>query len=119
MLTKEKNKLDKMWNKTVRDDFKNKCVICGKDKYINIHHFVGRRSLSTRWYIPNGIPLCPSHHTFDYKSAHQSPEHFRETILELWGEKWLTDLMKQSNKVCKSDFETVKKYLEGKLKNYC
>jgi len=113
----EIKKLDKKWGLLIRENFKHKCVICGKPAN-NPHHYYGRRNRSTRWYIENGICLCASCHTFGSRSAHQAPEHFRKDILDKWGEKWLKDLGKQSLKICKSDYETVYKYLEGKLDNY-
>lgn len=63
--------------------------------------------------------LCPEHHTFGLWSAHQNPEYFRSQMLDIRGNKWLKDLTKQSSKTFKGNFETVKKYLEGELKNYC
>lgn len=117
MLRKEIKKLDRLWSKLIRDNFKNKCVLCGNHGN-NPHHYVGRRNRATRWYIENGILLCALHHTFGIKSAHQDPEWFRKQILDIWGNKWLKDLVKRSNKVCKSDYETVKDYLEGNRNNY-
>jgi len=86
---------------------------------LNTHHFVGRRNRSTRWYYPNGIPLCPSHHTFGLQSAHQHPSWFQKEMLLVWGDKWLEDLEEQSLKVCKASFEEVKAYLKGETDNYC
>lgn len=118
MKKSEIKKLDKQWSLRIRNNFNNKCVICSKAGN-NPHHYYGRRNRATRWYLPNGICLCAGCHTFNSRSAHQAPEHFRTDILELWGDKWLKDLGKQSLKVCKSDYETVKKYLDDELNNYC
>ncbi len=117
----EINKLDKQWSLMIREDMKERCTICGKGDgtRMNPHHFVGRRSRSTRWYFPNGICLCSGCHTLCVRSAHQNPEWFRGEMLLVRGKEWLDDVMKQSNKICKVDYQTVKDYLDGKRDNYC
>lgn len=117
MKKKEIKKLDKLWSEKVRDNF-GKCIVCGKKEILNAHHYIGRRNRATRWYLPNGIPLCPGHHTFGIKSAHQDPEWFRQECLQLYGEIWLEDIVKESNKIFKGTYDEVLRHLEGGIDRY-
>jgi hypothetical protein len=117
MLTKHKNRLDKIWSEKVKENADFKCEVCGETKYLNSHHYIGRRSMATRWWLPNGICLCPKCHTFGTQSAHQHPEWFRSEMLKIRGNLWLKDLMKR-DKVIKTSFESVMSYLKGENKDY-
>lgn len=101
-----KNKADKLWREKVIEWYGNKCLVCGSDK-INIHHLVSRANRATRWYIPNGVPLCALHHTFGSQSAHQHPFWFRQFMFDLRGAKWEKDLIKKSNEVWDRKYEVV------------
>lgn len=96
---------------------KDRCTICGKPGN-NPHHYITRRNRAIRWYLPAGICLCPLHHTLGTKSAHKDPEWFRSQMLDIRGRKWLDDVVQQSNKICKANYQTVKDYLDGKRENY-
>lgn len=97
---------DKLWREKVIERYGNKCVLCGSDK-INIHHIVGRRNMSTRWAVINGVPLCALHHTFGTFSAHQNPLTFHKEMVAQRGDKWEKDLIKMSNKIWDKRYEVI------------
>jgi len=110
----EIKKLDKEWSLQIRS--LGHCEYCGKqgdECQLHPHHYVGRRNRATRWYLPNGICLCASHHTLAVKSAHGDPEWFRGEMLKLRGKDWLNEIVAQSNKIFKGTFEQVQSHLEG------
>jgi len=110
----EIKKADKEWSLQVRK--RGKCELCGKSGemcQLHPHHYVGRKNRATRWYLPNGICLCASHHTMGIRSAHQDPEWFRGEILKVRGKDWLKDIVNQSNKVFKGTYEQVIAHLTG------
>lgn len=120
MTKKEIKELDNLWAKMVKNDAGLKCELSGEcNCQLHPHHYIGRRNRATRWYLPNGVCLSASRHTMSIWSAHQNPEWFRQEMLQIRGDKWLEDIIKQSSKVCKTDFDTVKAYLGGELDNYC
>lgn len=57
---------DGLWSIAVRDDWGNRCAVCGKSK-CEAHHLIPRENESTHYELCNGIALCPSHHKFDPK----------------------------------------------------
>ena len=115
MKKKEDNKLLKIWKAKGLEDAGFKCELCGKsDGQLHPHHFIGRRNRATRWYLPNCVVLCPSHHTMGLWSAHENPAWFINEIRKVRGELWYKDIMKQSNKIFKGTYEQVLKHLEGK-----
>lgn len=124
MTKKEIKDLDKLFSKKVKEEAGEKCEITGNEEDYNDecqlhpHHFVGRRNRATRWYLPNGILLSASKHKLSLWSAHENPEWFRGQMLDIRGKKWLDDVIKQSNKVFKGNYETVLKYLNGEIDNY-
>jgi hypothetical protein len=69
-----KKRLDALWAKKVKE--KEICEICGRKKFLNAHHIVGRRSLNLRWDLRNGCCLCPLCHQFGQNSVHQNPMKF-------------------------------------------
>jgi len=118
-MTKAKTrKLDKQFSQIVKGLAGNKCEICSKDTYLNVHHYVGRRNRACRWYIPNGVCLCSGCHTMSLWSAHQNPEWFRGQIMERRGDIWLKDIWQQMNKTFKGTYEDVLEHYEDKTKNY-
>jgi len=112
-------KLDACSRERCKEEYGDRCVICGQSGNINIHHYIGRRMRSCRWYIPNLVPLCPKHHTLGLWSAHQNPEYFRIAMIDRRGKQWLEDLTNQSNKTFKGTYEDVLAYLKGEKDNYC
>ena len=118
MIAKHKRKLDKLWSEKVKENADFKDEIDGSKGFLNSHHFIGRRNLSTRWWIPNGICLSPKNHTFGIQSAHQHPEWFRSEMIKIRGNIWLKELVTRGNKVCKPIYETVLAYLNGERNDY-
>lgn len=121
MTKSEIKKLDDIWKKKVKDNADFKCEIDGTladNCQLHSHHYIGRRNRATRWYLPNGICLSALRHTMGVNSAHENPEWFRVCMLEIRGKKWLEDIYRQSNKICKATYEEVLKYLNGEEKNY-
>jgi len=51
-----------------------KCIICGEDKIVAVHHFDHNR---TNNYFKNLIPLCPTHHAY----MHSGHKHLIEKIV--------------------------------------
>ncbi len=121
-MTKQQiKKLDIIWAKKVKENASFRCEIEGGGESVcslNSHHYIGRRNRSTRWYIPNGVCLSSLRHTFGTQSAHQDPEYFRKCMIDLRGQAWLDDIIKQSNKIFKGSYEDVLEYLNGNSENY-
>ena len=121
MERKHIKKLDKLWSQKVKEDANFRCEICGKSGdtcQLHSHHIWGRRILSTRWDLDNGVCLCASHHTMGLQSAHESPAWFLKEIKSLRGDKWFKELEKQSTKSFKGIFDDVWDYLKGIIKKY-
>lgn len=115
------NQLDKAWSEIVKKRAESKCERCGKRKYLNAHHIVGRRNMATRWEITNGVCLCAGCHTFSSKfSAHQTPTIFSEWIILQRGEEWHDGLVRLANtpkKWTKSEKEELLKEFQECLEN--
>ena len=63
---------DQLWSLAVRDDWNNRCAVCGNTK-CEAHHLVPRQHEAMRYELRNGIALCASHHQFDADiSPHQN-----------------------------------------------
>ena len=92
-----KKALDAKWSRRVKQEAGYKCEICGNsDCRLNSHHIIGRRHMATRWYIPNGICLCVTHHLFGNDSAHQNSVWFLKEVIKLRGQKWLDIIYEKS-----------------------
>lgn len=114
---KKKNLCDRLWIEAVKKAYGLQCLYPNcKSLKINIHHIIGRRNKNTRWYVPNGIPLCSKHHVFDQDSAHQNPLLFDEILLEQRGENWKSNLLTKSAQAWDKDYDRIIADLE-KLKN--
>jgi len=78
------NKADKIWRTKGKE--KAICEVCQrlpeweKVHYTQLHphHVVGRINRRLRWDLRNRVWLCPIHHTFGSKSAHNDPLWFAE-----------------------------------------
>lgn len=114
-------KFDKLWREQCMERSGFQCEYCKNTYTLNVHHIIGRRNYSTRWYIPNGIVLCSKHHTFDSDfSAHQNPLEFGQWLLKNRGQAWWDDVMKQKNKIWRNwklNLEKIEKHLLEDLKN--
>jgi hypothetical protein len=100
-------KLDDLWALRVKEKAEFKCEYCGKEEGLNSHHIFSRSNHSVRWYIPNGLCLCVSHHVFGNFSAHKSPMDFSDWIKEYRGEEWYDELKRKKNESYKPDYEVV------------
>ena len=86
-----RREMDRVWSLIIRST--GRCAFCGKTSSLNAHHIFGRRNLSTRWDISNGVCLCAGCHTFSSTfSAHQTPMFFDDWIKDLRGERWYSKL---------------------------
>lgn len=71
-----KSMADQLWSRIVREDWGNKCAMCGYGT-VEAHHLIPRQHEATRYELKNGIALCASHHQFDrWKSPHQNAAGF-------------------------------------------
>ena len=105
MTKKETNKLDKMVREVIYERDGGQCMYCGKPGN-NVHHIVGRRNRSTRWFEPNLITLCPSCHTFSTKSFHQDPLETMAWFVAHYPDRY-AKVMERKNKILKQDYEAV------------
>jgi len=81
------------WSIRIKQIHNYKCEYCGKETYLNSHHFYSKTCRSVAWDIDNGFCLCSGHHTLVQAfSAHKTPAEFVEWATQLRGEKWLLDL---------------------------
>ena len=69
----ERNRKLKEWSLKVRDRDGNKCVVCGKDTFIQAHHLAPKKQFPELMYeIEVGISVCPSHHVFGKANFEQN-----------------------------------------------
>jgi len=108
-----RKKCDVLWVQKAKEYYGEDCNLCGKTEYVQVHHYIGRRNLATRWMKENAIPLCSGCHTMNTWSAHSNPEWFRTQMLEIRGADWLKKVVKQSNIVFDKNYDRVKNYLES------
>jgi len=62
-----------VWSKFVKQRDGFKCVMCGRENYLNAHHIITAKCQHTRFETDCGISLCPKHHILGIVSAHGSP----------------------------------------------
>jgi len=85
---------DKLWSLAVRDDWGNKCAVCGNET-CEAHHLVPRQHEKTRYGLWNGIALCANHHQFDADiSPHQNAAGWLKWLKGEYPErhKWYSDI---------------------------
>ena len=94
------DKLDKAWSASIRSV--NRCEYCGKRESLNAHHIFGRKNLSVRWDLNNGVCLCAGCHVFNtHFSAHQTPTLFTEWIINRNGQGWHDELKLKAHSTLK------------------
>ncbi len=98
---KIKDKLDREWSKAVKERVGWVCEKCGNDTGLNSHHIFGRRNLSVRWDLENGVSLCVACHKYGKGSAHENPMEFSDWIREVRGEEWYDLLRLKANSIAK------------------
>jgi len=83
-------KKDKFWthvSKKIRE-IKTKCEHCGAPSS-DVHHVIGRRKVSTKYYPPNLIALCKRCHVFSSEfSAHLTPKDFKQWFIQKFPQRW-------------------------------
>lgn len=52
---------EESYRSTCFEEHEKKCVICGEDKMVTVHHFDENRKNNS---VENLIPLCPTHHYY-------------------------------------------------------
>jgi hypothetical protein len=71
---------DQLWSIAIRDDWNNKCAVCGNRK-CEAHHLIPRQHEATRYDMSNGIALCSHCHQFDPNiSPHQNAAGWLEWL---------------------------------------
>lgn len=57
---------NELWSRAVRDDWGNKCAMCGATAgQLDAHHIVSRQHNATKYDLRNGMCLCARHHRWD------------------------------------------------------
>ena len=115
----DKKYLDSLWRKVALAKYGERCEMCGKADYLNIHHFFSRSRNSVRWDIDNAIVLCSGHHSLNNDSAHKDP-CFKDRLLErgIRDKVWLDKLTLRAWTPAKLDLNLVKLDLENELKKF-
>jgi hypothetical protein len=62
-----------IWSELIKDRDKNKCFLCGSEKYLQSHHMISKKWTKTAFEINCGICLCGGCHSLKVTSAHCSP----------------------------------------------
>ena len=106
MLKREITKLDKEFREKVYGRDNGTCQYCGQVGS-NCHHIVGRRNRSVRWFLPNGILLCPGCHTFRTNSFHQDPQETMKWFEEKYPDRYQA-IMDRKNKILKQSYGEVR-----------
>lgn len=110
----QKRVLDDLWSSAVKEIAGRKCEMCGSPNHLQSHHVIGRRYMSVRFYLPNGVSLCAKHHLF----AEQNEVAFSIWILKYRGQEWWNDLQLKSQTLGKYlDFVLLKAILELAIQN--
>ena len=72
-----RNKADEAWRKAVLTRDGDRCVVCGTDRNLQVHHLFSRGRADTRHEVSNGITLCSAHHKWSREiSPHKGPVAF-------------------------------------------
>lgn len=96
-----KLKLDDLWRKAVKIKARNKCELCPMTFDLEAHHVVRRGIIILRWFLSNGVCLCPRHHRF----AHSYRKIFEEWMVKIRSQSWLDKLM-ELKKIVKPTLDT-------------
>lgn len=108
-----KKKCDELWGLAIRKRDKDTCQACFRPGN-NPHHIFGRRYLSTRHDLENGICLCWACH---HHKAHGDPEMFRGLIIKRMGQKRFDVLTVKAYAVKTHDMAMRKIALKAYLNN--
>ena len=117
-MTKAQTKeLDKLYSQVIRLRAKGKCEKCPRPGQ-NTHHIIGRRNMSTRYDLDNGLWLCVGCHVFGKNSAHENPVEFVEWLKSKHSDKWYKDLRIRGMMIVKPDYKLLKLFLIKELEKY-
>jgi 5-methylcytosine-specific restriction endonuclease McrA len=105
MTKKEITKLDKKFREVINERDNGICQYCGGSGN-NVHHIVGRRNRSLRWFTENSLLLCPGCHTFRTDSFHQNPLTTMKWFEEKYPERYQA-INERKNKILKQSYEEV------------
>lgn len=123
---KIKKILDDLWAEIIKLQSNHQCVAgpllneeCGGK--LNSHHIEGRKKLSVRWDLDNGMCLCAKHHTMGNISAHAiahsgQVEFHQKVMIPIYGTEKLDELKFKSNQTKKwnlTELEDYLSYLKG------
>lgn len=106
-----------IWAELVKERDNHKCIICGKKEYLNSHHIITAKCLSTRFNPNCGITLCSGHHMLLKTSAHCSPWVLYDWLKENrpkqynWFKLNRTDIVLENDKTTKGYYLRVLKRL--------
>ena len=106
-----KKKCDVLWGLAIRKRDKDTCQSCFKPGN-NPHHIFGRRYLSTRHDLENGICLCWACHKH---KAHGDVEKFRDFIIKRLTQKRFDALKVKAYSIKTHDMSMRKIELEAYL----
>jgi len=109
-----KKQCDKLWADIIKLRAKNKCEMCRRVLPLQAHHIFGRKAMSTRYDLENGVALCFNCH---YNEAEQNSTKFGLWIIEKRGREWFDELNRRHNQIKKVDWEAMTEYLEREYKN--
>jgi 5-methylcytosine-specific restriction endonuclease McrA len=105
MTRPEIKKLDKLFREKINERDNHICQYCGGPGN-NVHHIVGRRNRSVRWFRDNGLLLCPGCHTFRTSSFHQDPLETTAWFVANYPERY-ANIMDRKHKILKQTYEEV------------
>ena len=101
----ETKKLDKLVRELINERDNHTCQYCGGPGN-NVHHLIGRRNRSVRWYPDNLILLCSGCHTFRTESFHQDPMTTTAWFVAHYPDRYAR-VMERKNKILKQSYEEV------------
>jgi 5-methylcytosine-specific restriction endonuclease McrA len=110
MTKKEITKLDKKFREMIYERDNGVCSYCGQ-RGNNVHHIVGRRNRSLRWFPANGLVLCSGCHTFRTDSFHQNPLTTMKWFEETYPDRYEA-INERRNEILKQTYEEVLDELE-------
>jgi len=111
--------LDKLFSQLILKRDGGKCVICNTTERLCTHHWYKskkRGGYATRWTLENGIAICVGCHL----DAHLNTGQFILKLETIKGREWMDETVYKIDVTLQStfkvDYDGVKEFLEGKLK---
>ena len=89
-----KDMADQLWSLAVKEDWANRCAMCGHRGDLNSHHLIPRQHAATRYDLHNGICLCRRCHQFcPERSPHQNAAGFMVWLKVMFpaSDKWYVE----------------------------